>query len=218
MIYFIADPHGSESYNGISRYLDLYRDGDLLIILGDLCLKFENTEENARFTEAFLKIDKPIALVEGNHENHPYLNAFPTEEWCGGRVNRLTPSIVRLQRGNIFEIDGKTFFVMGGCKSSAKWKERGLLYEGEVPSREELSLAYENFSRYNNRVDYILTHKYKPDFKSDDLMTLEGLIKYIDEQVCFTHWYAGHWHQDITYDARHTVVYEEPVALDPRDL
>lgn len=213
MIYLLADLHGDINHKGLCRYLDFYKEGDLLIILGDVCLNFENTEENARFSEYFLALNKPIAIVDGNHENHPYLNAFPEEEWCGGRVNRLTPNIIRLQRGYIFEIEGKTFFAMGGCKSSDKWKERGLLYNGEEPSQEELSLAYKNLKAHGNRVDYVLTHKYRPDFKSDDLMTLEGLIKYIDEQVDFSHWYAGHWHQDITYDEKHTVVYDVPIPL-----
>jgi len=42
-----------------------------------------------------------------------------------------------LKRGNIYEINGNTFFVMGGCKSSAKWKEMGLWFDGEEPTEEE---------------------------------------------------------------------------------
>ena len=213
MIYFISDLHGGEATEGLDRYLSLRRDGDLLIILGDVGLQFENTEENRAFTESFLSLDFPIAFVEGNHENHAYLNAFPEEEWCGGRVNRLSPYIVRLQRGNIFTLEGKTFFVMGGCKSSAKWKARGLWFEGEEPNERELSLGYENLRRFDNRVDYILTHKYAPDMKSDDPLTLDGLKDYIDNNVTFPHWYAGHWHSEFAYDDRHTVVYDNPVLL-----
>ena len=212
MIYMISDLHGKVSA-GLLKYLDEYKDGDLLIILGDLGLKFQDTEENRAFTDFFLKIDKPIALVEGNHENHAYLNSFPTEEWHGGKINRISDSIIRLQRGNIFELEGKSVFVMGGCKSSAKWKEMGLWFDGENPSPEEISLAYKNLERYGNKVDFVLTHKYKPDMHGDDPMTLEGLKDYIDENVKFGHWYAGHWHKPIIYDELHSIVYDDPTEL-----
>lgn len=212
MIYFTSDPHG-EMTEAISRYISDYREGDLLIILGDVGLKFEDTEENRRFTERFLSIDKPILIVEGNHENHAYLNAFPEEEYCGGIANRLSPHIVRLKRGHIFTVEGKTFFVMGGCKSSAKWKEMGLWFDGEEPTEEELLLGYESLRSHDNRVDYILTHKYQPEATGDDPMTLEGLWNYINRSVTFRHWYAGHWHRPIIYDEKHSVVYNTLTPL-----
>ena len=131
MIYLISDPHGGENMRGLERYLEVCTDSDLLIILGDLGVRFEDTEENRQFTEWFLSLDKPIAVVEGNHENHPFINAFPEDTWCGGEVHRLSDTIVHLKRGNIYTIGEKTFFVMGGCKSSAKWKEMGLWFDGE---------------------------------------------------------------------------------------
>lgn len=205
MIYFASDMHATHM-EGVQSYLENYKEGDLLIILGDLGLKFEKTEGNREFTENFLKIDKPILLVEGNHENHPYLNACPEEEWHGGKINRISESIIRLKRGHVFTIEDKTFFVMGGCKSSAKWKPMGLWFEGEEPTPEEIDFAYKNLSANSNKVDYVLTHKYHPDMHSDDPMTLEGLKDYIDKNVEFSQWYAGHWHQEIHYDEKHTIV------------
>lgn len=61
--------------------------------------------------------------------------------------------------------------------------------------------------------DYVLTHKYYPDMASDDKMTIEGLKEYIDKNVEFKHWYSGHWHREIEFDNRHTVVYENLKAL-----
>ena len=191
---------------GVEEYIEKYKEGDILIILGDLGLNFERTEENRIFTERFLSIDKPILLVEGNHENHAYLNSFPEVDFCGGRANKITDSILRLKRGHIFTIEGKAFFVMGGCKSSAKWKERGLWFDGEEPSPEEIAFARENLLAHGNKVDFVLTHKYHPDMHGTDPLTLEGLKDHIDEHVDFSHWYAGHWHKEIFYDMRHTVV------------
>lgn len=217
MIYLISDCHGGENMSGIKRYLELCTDSDLLIILGDVGLWFGNTEENQRFTNWFLSLNKPIAFIDGNHENHSFINSFPSDIWCGGEVHRLSDTIVHLKRGNIYCINGKTFFVMGGCKSSSKWKEMGLWYEGEEPTEDELSLAYENLTKHNNTVDYVLTHKYF-DYKNaqscDFLpLTLDGLTKYIDENVTFRHWYSGHWHSTRFIDDCHTVIYDEPIKV-----
>lgn len=217
MIYLISDPHGGESMKGLLRYLEICTDSDLLIILGDLGVRFEDTEENRSFTEWFLSLDKHIAVVEGNHENHMFINSFPNDTWCGGKVHRLSDSIVHLKRGNIYHIEGKTFFVMGGCKSSAKWKEMGLWFDGEEPTEAELSLAYSNLSKYNNKVDYVLTHKYVNYKETENNkyppLSLEGITKYIDENVAFSHWYSGHWHINKIIDGEHTIVYDEPIPI-----
>lgn len=214
MIYLISDCHGGENISGIERYLELCTDSDLLIILGDIGLRFGPTEENKRFTNWFLSLNKPIAFIDGNHENHSFINSFPSEIWCGGDVHRLSDTIVHLKRGNIYTIGGKTFFVMGGCKSSSKWKEMGLWYEGEEPTSDELLLAYKNLNEVNNNVDYVLTHKYT-DCGNEELeaMTLEGLTSHIDKNVTFRHWYSGHWHYTKFIDNRHTVVYDKPIKI-----
>ena len=213
MIYLLSDLHG-EWKQGLAEYLERYQKGDLLIVLGDVGLKFEKNQENELFTQKFLRIDKPIAIIDGNHDNHAYLNAFPQEEWCGGTVNRLSEYIVRLRRGQIFQVQGKTLFVMGGCKSSAIWKEKGLWYEGEEPTCEEVLSAYSNLRLYGNKVDYILTHKYHPDMQSDDEAGLDGLKEYIDGNVTFKHWYAGHWHKELVFDERHTIVYDKLFCIE----
>ena len=216
MIYFISDLHGDANFRGFKDYLSTASDSDLLIILGDTELCFGKTEENARFTEYFLSVKKNIAFIDGNHENHGYLNSFPEEEWNGGRINRLSDNIVRLKRGNIYEIDGKSFFVMGGCKSSPKWKEMGLWYDGEEPSEDELALGYENLAQRGNKVDYVLTHnylRYKPWDAPVTPMSLIGISDYIDANVDFGHWYSGHWHENKALDEKRTLVYDELLPI-----
>lgn len=215
MIYLISDPHGGENARGIEWYLEVGTNSDLLIILGDLGLQFTNTKENQEFTRWFLSIDKPIAVVDGNHENYSFLHSFPDDTWCGGSVHRLSDHIVHLKRGNIYSINGQTFLVMGGCKSSEKWKEMGLWYDGEEPTEAELSLAYKNLSQHNHTVDYVLTHKYD-NYQEQEAtvpLTLEGLTLYIDSNVTFKHWYSGHWHYTKKIDNCHTVVYDEPIVI-----
>ena len=76
MIYIISDLHGDKNVKGLQEYLNIATDDDLLIVLGDICLQFADTEENREFTEYFLSLKKNIAFIDGNHENFKYLNTF----------------------------------------------------------------------------------------------------------------------------------------------
>ena len=55
------------------------------------------------------------AFVSGNHENYDALRAYPPEEWHGGKVRRIRPSVLLLERGQVFELGGKRIFAMGGA-------------------------------------------------------------------------------------------------------
>ena len=212
MICLLSDIHGDAGFKGLERCPD----DALIIFLGDMELNFRDTEENRRFTDWFLGLNKKIAVMDGNHENHPYMNSFPEEEWNGGRVHRLTESIIHLERGYVYDIEGKSFFVMGGCKSSQKWYDAGLVYGGEAPDAGEIQRGYESLAARGDRVDYVLTHKYKAEEWRDcepERLSLAGICRYIDENVSFTHWYTGHWHKNRKIDDTHTIVYDEPVFI-----
>ena len=210
MIYFASDMHG-ELTAPLLEYERIARAGDLLIILGDLGIKFEDTEENKRFTELFFSLKSDIALVDGNHENHAFINSFPREAWCGGEVHRLAPNVVHLMRGNVYLIDGKSFLAMGGCKSSPKWKEMGLYYEGEEPSEAEIALAYNNVA--SHKIDYILTHKFENNCDSCPDMSLEGLIRNL-QGIDYHRWISGHWHREIKFNDKCFCVYDRLVSME----
>lgn len=213
MIYLLSDQHSGENLVGLKKYYDIATEDDLLIILGDVGLKFTDTEENRAFDDFFLSSSKKIAFLDGNHENFRHLYSYPEESWCGGMVHRLTENIVHLERGYIYEISGKEFFVFGGCKSSEIWKTKGLWQADETPTEPEISRAYENLNKFGNRVDYILTHKYELGNEDTYSEELFNLCKYIDSTVQFKHWYSGHEHQSRKRDNKHTYVFDELVAI-----
>ena len=213
MIYLISDLHGEHQFRGLEDYLRDGKEDDLLIILGDLMLGFDHSEQNRAFTEYMLSLRKPIAFLDGNHENFAYLHSFPEEDWNGGRVHRLSEHMVHLMRGYVYDIQGHSFFVMGGCKSSPKWKEMGLWHEGDEPSAEELARGYRALAARENRVDYILTHKYEA-FPPAGTVT-QGLLDFTafaDAQVSYQTWFSGHWHKNARRDRKHVYVYD---ALTP---
>ena len=214
MIWLLSDPHGGETTEGIRQYLQTAPSNDLLILLGDVGLKFTDTEENREFDRLLLGARKPIAFLDGNHENFGYIDSFPVEDWMGGKVHRLTDYVVHLMRGNIYTLAGKTFFVFGGCKSSAKWKEMGLWYPGDEPEPKQLALAYQNLAKHDYKVDYILTHKYEQTpARGTCCPALQAFTEFLEAKVTYRHWYAGHWHQNLLVDEKHSFVFDPPVFI-----
>lgn len=57
------------------------------------------------------------AFVSGNHENYDALAGYPQTEWHGGRVRVIRPSVLMLERGQVFGLGGRRFFAMGGASS-----------------------------------------------------------------------------------------------------
>ena len=123
-------------------------------------------------------------FVTGNHENYDVLRTYPLEEWQGGKIRRICPSVLLLERGQVFEIEGKRIFTMGGASSHdiqdgildpddpqffhkvQLLDARGAAFrvnhrswwQEELPSREEYLEARKNLDKAGWNVDYIVTH------------------------------------------------------------
>ncbi len=216
MIKLIADNHGFDTIGELLNYEPKSSD-DLLLLLGDTCLKMADTEEYNKFSDWLLSRKYNIAIVDGNHENYEYLNSCPEEIWNGGKVNRITENIVRLKRGEIFNIEGHSFFALGGCDSSAKWKAKGLWHPGDIPSREEITNCYTNLAKADFKVDYIVSHKYYCNEchvnEGEETYELFALNKFIDKNVEFKRWFSGHRHQDYEIDVKHRVLFNKVIDL-----
>lgn len=55
--------------------------------------------------------------MTGNHENYDALDTYSLERWHGGTIRRIRPSVLLLERGQVFELGGKRVFAMGGARS-----------------------------------------------------------------------------------------------------
>ncbi len=102
-----------------------------------------------------------MLFVDGNHENFDLLNVYPVEIWNGGKVHKINPDIIHLMRGQVYKIDGETFYTFGGVTSIDKDIRRAFSYgwwAQELPSFEELDEGMANLKWYNNKVNYIITH------------------------------------------------------------
>jgi predicted phosphodiesterase len=189
MIYLTGDTHGKVnrfSTKNFPEQKEMTKD-DYVIILGDFGLvwdyKGESKEE--KYWLDWLE-NKPFTtlFIDGNHENFDRLDNYPVEEWHGGKVHKIRPSVIHLMRGQVFTIEDNTFFTFGGASShdisggilnanSPDFEEaRNILnkchksyrinhiswWERELPSRAEMNEGIENLKKHNNYVDFILTH------------------------------------------------------------
>ena len=157
---------------------------DYVIICGDFGIWDDSKRE--KYNLDWLE-DKPFTtlFVSGNHENYDILDNLPVEEWHGGKVNFIRPSVIHLTRGQVFNIKDKKFFTFGGASShdisagileldDPLFKEKKRLldkdpfalyrinhvswWQRELPNDEEMEEGLINLERANNKVDYIITH------------------------------------------------------------
>ena len=164
---------------------------------------------------------QPCLLMVSNHENHDLLDSYPISEWNGGKVHFITPSIIHLMRGQIYEIGNKKFFTMGGAESHDKiFRKEGISWwSREMPSDEEYEEGLNNLDRVNNKVDYILSHC-APDQIQNQIAywyehdKLTNYLEIVRQTVDYKWWYFGHMHIDKTFlDDKATCLYQDVIEL-----
>lgn len=158
--------------------------------------------------------------IDGNHENHALLDAYPVEEWHGGKIHRIMPSVIHLMRGQVFEIGGKSIFTMGGASSTDReYRVKNVSWwERELPCEQEYEDARRNLKNNKNKVDYIVTHcigyeymKMIGRMRVTDRLTL--FLSEIDKMVEYNHWYFGHYHKDMKIDSKHTALFQNIIEI-----
>ena len=221
VIYITGDTHGlvqrfntlKEKYNE-----DKWTENDYLIICGDFGYIFFNNGPENRFLDELEKKPYTICFVDGNHENFPAIYSYPVTNWNGGKTHQIRNNIYHLMRGQIFEIEGKTFFTMGGAYSIDKAcrKEGESWWPEETPNNEEYKEASANLKKAGKKVDYIITHTMPSCmirrlgmYPNGHDIELTGYLEWIYYEMDYIHWYCGHWHEDKDLTDEFTILYED---------
>lgn len=217
MIYITGDTHGDpvrfiENNMGDKEW----NDDDCLIICGDFGYVFYGNGSEKDFLDYLETKPYTICFCDGNHEGFPTIYSYPKEKWNGGYVHRIRKNVLHLMRGQVFEIDGRKVFTMGGAYSIDRYvrKLNFSYWEEEIPNNEEFHEAIKNLRENNNEVDIVISHTAPREIirrmgKCPDVhdMELTGFLEWVMYQVKFEHWYFGHWHLDQTFDEKYTAVY-----------
>lgn len=182
------------------------RPGDAVIICGDFQFLFDGEPQaEEEILDELAALPYGIWFCDGNHENFRKLNAYPQERWNGGWIHRIRPNIVHLMRGQVYELCGRTFFVMGGGHSFGENPpliQEKTWWPEESPSEAEWAEGWYQLEQHGYQTDYIISHTppgetmklAAPDYEAD------GLNLYLDQvqkKVYYRHWYFGHLHQDV---------------------
>jgi len=203
MIHITGDTHGTFDFR--FGKIDCEK-GDHIIILGDFGFLWEQKETKAerQALEELKSIGIDVLFIDGNHENFSRLNSLPLRNLFGNLVGVVDKGIYHLRRGNIYCIEGKSFFCMGGAASI----DRDIRIEGlswwkeETHSREEIDNALENLKKACYKMDYMLTHSAPGTLKSmllrnnNFLDPTEGFFEQLANTVDFKLWLFGHYHID----------------------
>lgn len=148
-------------------------------------------------------------FVDGNHECFSRLSLYPISKWHGGNVQKITDSVIHLMRGEIYEIDGHSYFCMGGAMSTDRGPATGTeefdngkwWWPQEIPSVNEWNYAYDNLERHDWEVDFIITHDCPASVtmqlgKDYRISEVSQRLEMLRTEVTYTHWFCGHMHRD----------------------
>jgi predicted phosphodiesterase len=221
MIYITGDLHGTFDIHKLTakawpEQKQLGKD-DYVIICGDFGFVWADDKEEKYWLKWFDERNYTTLFVDGNHENHKMLNALPVTEFCGGRVHRVSESVYHLLRGEVYVIDGRKFFAMGGAESHDKeWRKEGISWwPEEMPSPAEYQNAVDHLAAHDWCVDYVVTHccassvqeKIFPDYYSVNELTqfFEAVVK---KKCRFEKWYFGHYHVSGNIDNKYFCVFD----------
>ena len=244
MIYIAGDTHGDWisrlNINAFPEQKEMTKD-DYVIIAGDFGIWSDTKQE--RYNLDWLE-DKPFTtlFIDGNHENFDRLYAMPVSEWHGGKVHFIRPSVIHLMRGQIFNIEDKTFWTFGGASSHdirdgileiddprlRKWRydyekqyrvNHISWWKEELPSDEEMGEGRKNLENINNRVDFIVTHcgaTSSMALYSHGEYKPDILTNYLEEirqRIDFERWFMGHYHTNYAINDKEIILYEQIVRI-----
>ena len=222
MVYVTGDMHGDPTRLH-DRALRRLKKGDTLLVCGDFGYIWKGDEAERRLLKKWGKRKYTVAFLDGAHENFDRLDAFPVSDWNGGRVQVIGGNLLHLLRGEVYTLEGKTYFVLGGSEEPEREMRQSAntWFEREMPTEQELRHAIERLTAHGGRVNYMITHE--PSAKvGGQLITrtreLNGVhlfLSLLEETVQFDHWYFGALHMDKPVSRRHTAVFRRVLPVDP---
>ncbi len=224
MIFITGDTHGDR--DRLSRWrLRKLQEGDTLIICGDFGFLWDDSQAEQNFLQNLGKRKYNVCFIDGTHENFELLNNYEISQWNGGKVHKIYGNLYHLMRGQIFEIEGKKIFTMGGGESSDVDIRRDVnaWSKDEIPTQEELLEGAENLEVANYDMDVIVTHEPPLKVKSflnlneNEMLRVTALNAYFEELASnckFKKWFFGSLHIDKYISGTHRAIFKDIINIE----
>lgn len=146
MIYVTGDCHGDWTRfqpNCFPEQKNMNRN-DYVIVCGDFGIWHDTYGKETEELNKLAKLPFTILFVDGNHENYDRLESeFPEVDFHGGKAHKIRKNIYHLERGYVFELQGKKFFCFGGASSHDI--SDGILDPNDYESREDFVKVYNEY-------------------------------------------------------------------------
>lgn len=237
MIYITGDIH--QNYD-IWKFDNVeFKKDDILIICGDFGWIWTHdtltraVQYERKYLKSFIrKLNCYVLFADGNHENFDRLNdtyTFPVSKKWGGNVQKICDKCYHLMRGESYNINGKTFLVLGGAESHDKFRRIPKMswWEQETISDDDLK----NVLSHTNNIDCVITHccptsllveLYKARIIDDfcgnpSTNQLQILQERLDKNEKPYKWFFGHYHSDrefLVNNNRYYLLYDRIYCLD----
>ena len=168
---------------------------DYVILLGNIGYPHEET---VKYLTTF---PFTILFIEGLSDNTNELYKLEEIDWNGGKVHKIADNVLHLIRCNLFTIEGKTIFAIGGDVTYNRDMLRRDIdyYIKECPSVDELDEAVKVLTTAAYKVNYILStipdSKTMLQFDSDlHPNDLSNWMFDMSNKVIYDRWYFGQHH------------------------
>ncbi len=225
-VYITGDMHGDieRLYDKEFRKL---KKGDILIVCGDFGYIFDGKGLEKDVIKFFSNRKFITAFVEGTHDNLDVINRSRVTVWKGGKVHRIKGNLLHLMRGQIFNIEGNTYFTFGGGESIDKDMRvaKGLWWREEEATPIQMADGARRLDEEGCTVDYIITHEPPSLVKSSMLLRngnidrvnkLNGYFEELARSLKFEHWFFGSMHEDRSITEHYTCVFKKLIPIDKK--
>lgn len=219
MIYLTGDTHGEPERFQAPELRRLKR-GDTLIVCGDFGFLWESGAAEEKILKKLGSKKYQILFLDGAHENYDLLDSYPVTDWNGGKVHHISGNIYHLMRGQVFTLEGKTFFTFGGGESKDRqmYQQAGKWWPQEMPSRAEMEEGVKNLREHQMQVDYIVTHEPSPRMRTlideeHQISPLESYFEGLVRSVKFQKWFFGSLHLNRNITGNHICLFDQVVKL-----
>lgn len=243
MLWFTGDCHG-DFHRFSTRRFPMQKQltkADCVLICGDFGGIWDSSAEERYWLDWLEGRPFTTLFADGNHENFDLLEGYEAVPWRGGVARQVRPSVYHLCRGNVFTLEGRRVFVMGGASShdmpdgilrqgpDLKRQRRVLdrrkahyrvehesWWDRELPSPAEYRQALEALAAVDWTVDLVVSHCAPTELHTrlrPDLPAdpLTDFLSRVRRELSYGAWYCGHYHCEKTFPAERLRVLYESV-------